>query len=1783
MADIGESDNALDTLTTPTPDGFSSFDQIQQYLSIQAGQLVRQGADPAQVDQLLQQRSQALSQIWDKWGAAAFQNRSPVTTEDVAGTPKEAPGLLAAAEGPPADIITQMPQPKKDDSSWSPADSDVDLHSSGQIFSSLANPVLTSGRGLLAAGAGALDAIGFDQDTTDPIFSAADKLKEYQEELPKPTSTADKIIQAPGSALSGFATLGLGSGGAKGMDVLAKGGSLGQAEGANAIDTAASEGTLALGIPFSSVPARMATQAVGNVVSQEGAREATNAILPADQQEEFDPVSAATAFGTGFAFGAIPHGGESNVSRTGDRGIDTGLQMADDVKQAKAATDPDLAQAIQARNRDITPDERSAAGKATNNYIDPNTNVEDITLQTPEKKVQYPKDKVQSTTDAEGNESIDVASTNDDGTSTEANRQRLKSSLADKLGVDPSKIVASTDTIPANKRLSQGVQEALDNGNLTSGHVLDSVADNHENLYSEAPEAQSYAHVLRQAGENLGGLDTPIEMFDPDNNPDHAKIAESDPATRDHAAFYDADTNKIYVNGEANLKASTLIHESAHAITHKAIDMGEAGDLTGPQNRAFQTLKGLFDAIKSPGEESGANPKISTNKYNPKTYGFTNLHEFMSEMYSNQVFRNHLKSLDLNQLPMKGMARLALAKVRNAYDAVVSSVRGMLGLSPKVDNALDGMFSASHDFLHSFDGDAAKQVRESNARGTEILAKPKEEKRYTAPRPDPVSKWQEWKSNIAYATKALTGIKSAPERGIQNAKDEANQKSNQARFDASVLGKQLTKAAKREGVGDEDLFHYMTGKEATSLDNSPKTKQLADQFRSLATINAKQIATEILKNPAARTADYRFAHAVLDNPTYAFRGYQGPEFARNLRMTAREAQQIMQNGGMPSDAQMAAFKTESNAKQWIRDYLLPGPDLEQKTLPHMREMAKAVGIDVPRLFDGLKGGPIVKKAKLIEALREKIPDEATKEKLVDRLMNEISGITNRANSPVAKYYRGVRMGDIMTQRSQVPPVLRALWGEIRNPGEVLISTLTKQGRGLAQLQEQSSLRDLGVSKGWFHEDKATAPDGFTERLNGRKFGALQGLYTTPELKRLMAAHIQLSTAGQSFMSAMHSGDRVNALKDWASGAIPSLWTMGVGTYKSLRLGTDFGYYLMYTYGGFSIMMTNGVINLGSIARGAGAHAVELFPQILDHIKKPKLKAQLIQDRTDVLRSGLNETSMAGELTREADHRKMAEALENGSIDSLAKQMGGAIGRYAAKGRDALTSALGVTDGYARRAALIDRIKILDKHYDTIGQKPTEEEMRAQANNKGLDPDSPKGQEYINGIKNAFHEKVRAEAADWVKDTVITNSRSPLWARLVERTGGGQGVTYMTETVRNAMNAYIHGYQDIQRGFSTGDHTMTYHGAKQLIGATTAIGWMAGGISATGGALLAIIFGLKSKEVEPTDPRQGYLQQDKSGFQGQRPEEITNTGDDKNKYFWAPGDRNDFFYQVSQPIHSIIDSMHRQQAGEKVDPAEAAKAAFSAFTGVFFHNGFTSKVLDFANSKAPYWMEQQAPQQYAQYKANLVNMGASDKWADSLLTLQDMARPGFLRNYDMAENASPTMKTPMALGLGIKKVPNDTGLSSAQGSSGTGKALVQEFSDNKKSFTELMDNTAPFSDEAISKSFENAFKADYKTLQKLQQDMEFGKANGVDEAQMAQDAKFGGIPKKAIEQVYMGDMNPAQLLFTEGTAGIKKQLELAADDPEKTKQIMDTYGDRLDLMYKLFEKYSSLTPQQIEAL
>lgn len=1805
MADYDNTD-----LTTPSPDGFSDFDQIQQYLNVQANQLVKQGADPAQVEQLLQQRTQALSQVWDKWGAAAFQNRNPVTAEDVAGTSPAQAGLLSAAEGPPSTAITSVPQKPAQDSNWSPADSDVDLHGSGQIFASMANPVLATGRGLLAAGAGAANLVGFDQDTTDPIFNAADKLKQYQEDLPRAATTADKLIQAPGAALAGAATLGVGSGGAKGMDVISKGGSLDQAESALGIDTLATEGTLALGVPFASVPARMATQAVGNVAAQEGARQWTNSVLPADQQEAFDPVSAATAFGTGAAFGAIPHGEETAPIRTGDKGVDAGLSMADDVKASKGVTDSDVADAIKSSQNDkdfglnkeflkesggddSTPDTKvnladhgfnedqiktmSDKGMADTDgtmdreqYWNYRENKDQLP-QTEKPRIKVPVEDVPTSQVKDSNDLYPDAQENDDSPVT---RTKWKDALTEKLGADSSKIAASTDSIPVtgwdgkglerdrsslqqdlpvNNRMSRSVLEALDNGQLTSQHVLDSIADNHDNLYSEAPEARAYADVLRKAGENLGGLDTKIELFDPSNNPEHAKINVDDPKTSSYAGFYDSPTNKIYINGEHNLKASTLIHEAAHGVTHKAIDMGLRGELQGPQLRSFKTLQGLFDAIKEHGEIAGASAKLTGDKYNPKTYGFKNLHEVMSEIFSNQVFRNHLKSLKLDDIPIKGMARLALAKVRNAYDAVVSSVRGMLGLSPKADNALDGMFSASHDFLHSFDGDAAKQVQESNSRNT-ALPKSKDDDKFYNDRPDPLSKWQEWKSNAKFITGRVLGVRGAPEKTISNAKAEATGATNESRFQAERLAKYMMNASKAENSPDGAVHKYITGSDPTALDNSPKTKALADQFRTKANDNAREIAKQILANPAARTADYKFAHAVLENPTYAFRGYQGEGFSRNLLLTARAGDRALAKGQTPSSEQLAAIKTRGDVRDWARAMFMPGESIYSRNLNSLRNTAKALGIDTPRALDGVHGSA-AKKAKLIELVNKALPAEADVNKALDRLVNEIAGVTNRANSPVAKYYRGVRLGDIMTERSQVPPQLRALWGEIKNPADVVVSTLVKQQRGIAQMKEQANILKVGTDKGWLHGSKMDAPDGFTERLNGRKFGSLQGQYTTPTVKRLLAAHVELSTASQTLSSALHSGEPVQAVKDWLGKSAMNLWTGGVGNFKAWRLGTDPGYYIMYTAGGPSIGLMNGVINPKTYMRGAIAHIGELIPETIKYLPE-NLRLQAEQDVSDVLKSGFNEANQAGELTNEADHRKIAEAISNGSIDSLGNTVQSVLGHYIGKGRNALTTALSLTDGYAKRAALFERMDQLEGLYNRADTSKT-------------------------------HEDIRAEAADWVKDTIITNSRSPLWSRLIERLGIGQGVTYGVETLRNTMNAYLHGASDIVRGTQMKDPIFVAHGAKQLMGATAAVGYMGTVISALGGTLLGTI-GIASKFIPSDDKKQEYLQQDKSPFQGQRPEELidSNSTDPNNKYLWAPGDRNDFYYQASQPVHVLIDAIDRSNKGEKVDIEHEVKNAVAAFSGTFWHNGFTSRVLDLVQAKAPYWEKQQAPDQYLQQQAALVNHGFSPKMADAFLTLEDLIRPGVVRNYDIAQaatGASPQMKDLMTAGLGVKQIPSDTGLSSTPGTYGTGKGIVAEAADNKKLFTAILESPAKFSDEAVTKSYQQAFKADYKTLQKLQQDIDFGKANNVNLGVMVQRAKAAGISDDMMIEALSGQLNPAKILWTDMSSKMNKQLQDIGNDPAKMKDMAQTYGARVRLLAQLTAQYAKLTPDQIETM
>jgi hypothetical protein len=99
---------------------------------------------------------------------------------------------------------------------------------------------------------------------------------------------------------------------------------------------------------------------------------------------------------------------------------------------------------------------------------------------------------------------------------------------------------------------------------------------------------------------------------------------------------YDPNTDEIVLRrGVGGLTNLTFLHEGLHAATLHLIDNHES--LQGVQRRAYDELNKLFETAK------GALAQEELRR--GKIYGLTNLHEFISEAFTNPVFQAQLRAI----------------------------------------------------------------------------------------------------------------------------------------------------------------------------------------------------------------------------------------------------------------------------------------------------------------------------------------------------------------------------------------------------------------------------------------------------------------------------------------------------------------------------------------------------------------------------------------------------------------------------------------------------------------------------------------------------------------------------------------------------------------------------------------------------------------------------------------------------------------------------------------------------------------------------------------------------------------------------------------------------------------------------------------------------------------------------------------------------------------------------------------------------------------------------------
>lgn len=140
--------------------------------------------------------------------------------------------------------------------------------------------------------------------------------------------------------------------------------------------------------------------------------------------------------------------------------------------------------------------------------------------------------------------------------------------------------------------------------------------------------------------------------------PEDAKTVFRDGVTDKEGEYFTKQKTSVLYN--AADAAVTSVHEMVHAVMHRALE----GDST-----AAKTMRGIYDQLKDKGDHAG----------------ITDAHEMLSEAMANPTYRDFLKS--------------QMVKGTSLWDRIVDTVRGFIGLDPRLYNAFDRIMSHGDDLM----------------------------------------------------------------------------------------------------------------------------------------------------------------------------------------------------------------------------------------------------------------------------------------------------------------------------------------------------------------------------------------------------------------------------------------------------------------------------------------------------------------------------------------------------------------------------------------------------------------------------------------------------------------------------------------------------------------------------------------------------------------------------------------------------------------------------------------------------------------------------------------------------------------------------------------------------------------------------------------------------------------------------------------------------------------------------------------------------------------------------
>lgn len=525
----------------------------------------------------------------------------------------------------------------------------------------------------------------------------------------------------------------------------------------------------------------------------------------------------------------------------------------------------------------------------------------------------------------------------------------------------------------------------------------------------------------------------------------------------------------------------------------------------------------------------------------------------------------------------------------------------------------------------------------------------------------------------------------------------------------------------------------------------------------------RTLVRQILESNPNPTEDERRLMQTMMNNTFryttrmyaAFQGEAGRDYSKRVKKEYDKAMKAVKNGKAVPPKYAESFKKWKNAAEYLisNDLSIPseedigGTSTDRLTRLYDTWIGDAARVKANAKTTALANGMTKREADqaareaLIAGLLERAPDisNAEMQGMADNLIIGMLGLQD-AGGPFAQYYRGFKQDrGILEKREQLPQEIRELFGEITDPATRLAVTIAKQGELAGRTRLLLDMKHRGEGT-WVVKSADRGKPGnekFSVQLTGKGYGPLDGYYTTPDIASSISDSLEMfSTMGDALAKGYQNSDALAMAM--ARGATQGLVKMA-GLQKLLTVVADLYNMGMNAFGSPIVLFANGIYNPLQWTGGAKVAAQVIWDTGMQG------GVELSPATQDAIRYGVLDSARVQEIRRTP--QQFVRNLISTSPRAVSAVKSG-TSRAVRTGIEAFAMA----DAWVKIVAFQERTETLRKFYKAEGIEKTDHELKA-------------------------------EAADQIKDTNITYSRTGAAIRAAERVGATTFMPYFVSVPR----------------------------------------------------------------------------------------------------------------------------------------------------------------------------------------------------------------------------------------------------------------------------------------------------------------------------------------------------------------------------------------------------------------